>query len=321
MRIVDDFVRDNQRIEVLSGGGSPTRFPEKWGRVLGDSDLVVAIPDMHMFLYQSNLDNFKFGADAMLDFLAYLQRMQWEMFCEGRKLRVVQLGDMYELRFPNAMASQSITSREIRRSHPHYAAIVNALRDVNATLIYGNHDYEHRTLREYCESVRDGHVYLEHGYSADRWYHFSNPNRAFWQPMMTVFRTVRAIEASLAGIRRNWMKLPEDRHVAIGVISGELEISHYPDGRTYPRHAIEYFSERIRRSHANDDTPRVCVAAHTHHPYLDPEFADGRAVYIDAGAWTDGRTDFAVITNDEAAICRYRRTAAPAGSVPYRRAI
>lgn len=78
-----------------------------------------------------------------------------------------------------------------------------------------------------------------------------------------------------------------------------------PDSTDYPRRQLQHIAKLVQSS-AN--CPRVSVIAHTHRPYLDPQFADGKCIYVDAGAWTEGRSDFVVITNSEIAICRYRRT-------------
>lgn len=321
MKIVDDFVRDNRRIQILSGGGIPARFPKSWGRVLGRSDMLVAIPDMHMYLYRSNLDNFKYGASALLDFIGHLRQVRAALRSVGRKLRVVQMGDMYELCFPTSCSSRRVTNVEIERSHPIYSAIVDGLRHLHTDFIYGNHDFELREHEGCRESLRDGLVHLEHGFAADCWYHFSNPAQPLWSPMMSVFRTVRGMEAAVANLRRTWMRLPAERHVAVGVSSGEREVTDYPTESSYLRRYLKHHVDRFFRERRHAGAPRVCVVAHSHHPYFDPEFAGGRAFYIDAGAWTDGRSDFAVITNAEAAICRYRRHAAMETEPVYRTAI
>ncbi|MBD3401898.1 hypothetical protein GF420_03305 [candidate division GN15 bacterium] len=321
MRIFDDFVRDNPRVEIISNDGRPTPIPRTWRPILGDSDILVAIPDMHMFHYNSNLDNFKYGAESMLDFLVHCEIVQRQLFCEGRSLKLYQLGDLYELRFPNSLSNGRATSREIRRSHPLYAAIIRQMGVLNPCLIYGNHDWEHRHHPGFRESARNGQVYMEHGYSADRWYHFTNPELPGWNQVMTVFKTLRRVEASLADMRRAWLRLPEYRHVAYGVVSGELEISHYPEESTYPDRQISHFTSLLRRFRSHGNPARVCLVAHTHHPFIDPEFDDGRSIYIDAGAWTDGRSDFVVITNEEAAVCRYRRAASVEVALGYRTAV
>ena len=51
----------------------------------------------------------------------------------------------------------------------------------------------------------------------------------------------------------------------------------------------------------------ICVIAHTHMPHLDINIDHGSYMYADAGGWTVGRSDFAVITSEEIAICNYQR--------------
>ncbi len=99
---VSDLVADHPRIDIQSGGGAPTPIPARWSPVLGKSDVLVLIPDMHMFLHHSNLDNFKFGAESMLHFLQYLFGLKQDLESDGFALSVFQLGDMYELCYPDS---------------------------------------------------------------------------------------------------------------------------------------------------------------------------------------------------------------------------
>ncbi len=46
---------------------------------------------------------------------------------------------------------------------------------------------------------------------------------------------------------------------------------------------------------------------YSHHPYINTDINDGKKIYVDAGAWTSGRSDFVVITNEEVGICCYKR--------------
>lgn len=46
---------------------------------------------------------------------------------------------------------------------------------------------------------------------------------------------------------------------------------------------------------------------HTHHPYLDANVSNGNYIYVDAGAWTEGRSNFVVVTDEEIALCHYKR--------------
>ena len=143
MKILD-IINANERIEIISNNGKPTVLPADWGPVLGKSDLLVAIPDMHMYDYHSHLDHFKFGAEGMLDLLRFLQGVKTTFENEGKKLSLYQLGDLFELRFPSPKGNGTITGPEIKQSHPMYETIIKNLEALDTTLIYGNHDFEHR---------------------------------------------------------------------------------------------------------------------------------------------------------------------------------
>jgi len=66
------------------------------------------------------------------------------------------------------------------------------------------------------------------------------------------------------------------------------------------------YPERFQIIPKNKET-KICVIGHTHHPYLNTNINDGKNIYIDAGGWTAGRSDFVVITNEEVGICCYQR--------------
>lgn len=308
MTIQEQFIDNNERIQIISDEGTPTAVPRKWRPILNDCDVLVAIPDMHMFIHDSTLDNFKFGAESLHSFLQYLLQLKERLAQKGKRLQVYQLGDMYELRFPNPKTGRRVTTHEIRRSHHFYDSILTSLTQLEARCVYGNHDYELRHHPGFLPQGQDGQVHLEHGFLADRWYHFANPLLPFWDTAMSVLHGVRKIEMKLHSMRQTILDRRSLRRSALGVISGWEERAEYPDSRPYPEHHLEYFDRAItEKQKQHNFMSRVFVCGHTHRPHLEHSFAKGNCFYIDAGAWTDGRSDFAVITNQEVAICRYRR--------------
>jgi hypothetical protein len=303
--IEDGFIQGNPRIEIISGDGRPTPIPLAWRPILQESDILVLVPDMHMFLYTSNLDNFKFGAEPMLDFLIHADATRQRLNRDGLRLDLCQLGDMYELCFPHPEQGRPVTVHDIRRSHPIYDEIIRLFFELDFKYITGNHDAEHRRRRGGEFARRDGSVYVEHGFSADRWFHFSNPEHRHWQLSMKALRGLRRLEARAHRVRGKLWDWDEQRHAAVGISSGDQERRGMPDPKGYPQRQLQHIANLVRSSAT---PPRVSVIAHTHHPYLNPQFADGECIYVDAGAWTEGRSDFVVITNAEIAVCRYRRT-------------
>src|SRR3990172_10931865 len=101
MKIEDHFIRTNKRIEIISNGGNPAPIPEPWRPVLGSCDIFVVIPDMHMYIRNSPLDNFRFGTEAMLDFLTHLGTLKQDLAAQDKALRIYQIGDIYQIRFPS----------------------------------------------------------------------------------------------------------------------------------------------------------------------------------------------------------------------------
>ena len=93
---------------------------------------------------------------------------------------------------------------------------------------------------------------------------------------------------------------------------GERERRSPVDAMTYPRHRLDYYGQRVRDEWKAGQPIRICVAAHSHSPLVYTHLSYDHCWFVDAGAWTEGRSDFAVITNHELAVSRYSRVAARA---------
>jgi UDP-2,3-diacylglucosamine pyrophosphatase LpxH len=307
MKIREDFIQGNDKIVVLSNNGTPTSIPDGWRPILGSCHILAVIPDMHMYIHDSTLDNFKYGADAMLSFLDHLSILKEDLALSDQTLRIYQLGDIYEQRFPSIKDSGSnATATEIRMSNSKYDQILNTMKDIRTHFLYGNHDFELRHFPGFGFGALEGKVYLEHGFVPDKWNDFSNPNAFLWEPSQFVFKTLREIESFFSDLLVDASVIEKD--AAIGVTSGKTEQTDYPSGDTYPKQQEEYYTRSLME-HRNGplaDT-RVCIIGHTHHPYLNPDVDGGKYIFADAGAWTEGRADFVVVTNEEIAICRYKR--------------
>ena len=302
------FIRGNKKIKIISNGGKPSKIPKEWRPILSRCEMMVIIPNMHMYLYNSSLDNFKYGAKAMLDFLRHLDTLKEEMALKDQILRIYQLGDLYEQRFPG-LQSANTTAVEIRMSHPDYDQIINMMNGMRTHFIYGNHDFELRHFPGVRFAALDGKVYLEHGFTPDSWKDFTNPNANLWEVGQFVFLTIREINEFFAYLLIDAKFIKKDAHYSLGVRSGKEPDYGYPSETEYIdkyRYSLDYFSERMKKNPENKET-KITVIGHTHHPYINTNVNGGKHIYIDAGAWTDGRSDFVVITNQEAAICSYER--------------
>jgi UDP-2,3-diacylglucosamine pyrophosphatase LpxH len=308
MKIKQDFIQGNKKIKIISNGGKPYAIPKSWQPVLSKCDILVVIPDMHMYVYNSNLDNFKYGAKAMLNFLNHLSTLKEEMALEDQTLRIYQLGDLYEQRFPG-LHSANATAVEIRMSHPDYDQIINMMDDMRTHSLYGNHDFELRHYPGFRFAALEGKVYIEHGFTPDSWQDFSNPNASLWEVGQFLFLTIREINDFFANLLVAANVIQKDELYSWGVQSGKDPDYEYPSESEYLNiygHILEYFSERLQKNPENSET-KICVIGHTHHPYFNTDVNNGKHIFIDAGAWTSGRSDFAVITNEEVAICCYKR--------------
>ncbi|NMC44201.1 MAG: hypothetical protein GYA46_09820 [candidate division Zixibacteria bacterium] len=316
---IEEFIGDNERIDVISGGGKSTPVPRSWRPLLDSCDLLVAIPDMHMYYYSSPLDGFRCGAEAMLHFLQHLDFVRRSH--PNRRLRIFQLGDLYELWFSHPRTGRTMKPEDIWKSHPLYEEIHRLFCLLRVERISGNHDYRYVTNTDVQLNVREGKVHLEHGFTADRWYHFSNPHRPLWRAAMTGLKALRNIESGLRGraAKRDDGQLL--RNSAWGIGSGEVELETFTKPEEYRRRSLLHYS-RLCRNHREVSQPiRLVLVGHTHKPYIDPDFADGNTFYIDAGAWSYGRSDFAVVTNEEVAVCHYARQVQEPARVLYRQAV
>jgi UDP-2,3-diacylglucosamine pyrophosphatase LpxH len=307
MKIIDDFIGQNSSLEIISNQGKPLALPREWQPVLGDCDVLVAIPDMHTYVHRSNLDNFKYGAPTMLDFLKYLGKLKAQFARQGKRLRIYQLGDLYELRFPSqGNPSANTTAAEIKMSNKVYSEIINAMNGLRTHFLYGNHDFELRHFPGFRFGALEGKVYLEHGFAADTWDDFSNPTAKLWYPAQLAFLELRKVEDFFGKLLVTASVIRKDEHFAIGVQSGEKERTGVTPAADYPKKQREYYATRLLKHTGGKDT-RVCIIGHTHKPFVDAKVDGGNYIFVDAGAWTEGRSDFAVVTNEELAICRCRR--------------
>ena len=308
MKIKKDFIQGNKKIKIISNGGKPYAIPEDWQPVLSRCEILVIIPDMHMYIYNSNLDNFKYGADAMLKFLKHLDTLKEEMALEDQTLRIYQLGDLYEQRFPG-LHSANATAIEIRMSHPDYDQIINMMNGMRTHFLYGNHDFELRHFPGFRFAALEGSVYIEHGFTPDSWQDFSNPNASLWEAGQFVFLTIREINDLFANLLVAANVIQKDELYSWGVQSGKDPIYDYPSEKDYLKnygHILKYYSDRLKKNAENKET-KICVVGHTHQPYFKTDVNNGKHIYVDAGAWTSGRSDFVAITNEEIAICCYQR--------------
>ena len=312
MKIKDHFMRTvkkiNKRIEIITNGGEPTPIPRAWRKsLLGSCNILVAIPDMHMYIRKSKLDNFHYGMEALQNFLTYLNTLKEELALKNKTLRIYQLGDVYEMRFPSiAEPGSNATASEIRRSHPDYDLTLSMMDHLRTHFLYGNHDFELRHFPSFRLGAYEGKVYLEHGFTPSPWY--ENPRKTFWEPAMWMFKKLREVEEFFANLVVPASQIGKDKHFGIGVTSGETERGDYPPEFDYPVGIRDYYSGRVLNDPDQKEC-RACIIGHTHQPYLKLEVdaEGGGYVFADAGGWTEGRSDFVVMTNEEIAICHYKR--------------
>ena len=260
MKIKDDFIKGNNRIKIISNNGEPYRIPESWHPVLNRCSMLVIIPDMHMYIYNSNLDNFKYGAKALLDFLGHLGNLKEEMALEDQTLRIYQLGDLYEQRFPG-LHSSNATAVEIRMSHPDYDQIINMMDGIRTHFIYGNHDFELRHFPGFRFAALEGRVYIEHGFTPDSWKDFANPNAPLWEVGSFVFLSIREINDFFAHLLIEAKFIEKDESYSWGVRSGKEPDYNYPPEKQYLDNYgknLKYFTERMQKNPENKDT-KICV--------------------------------------------------------------
>jgi UDP-2,3-diacylglucosamine pyrophosphatase LpxH len=306
MKINDDFIRDNTRIQIISNSGRPTPIPQEWRPVLGDTQMVVVVPDMHMYIAGNTLDNFKWGAEAMIDFLAHVNRVKRRMDLDGALLRMYQIGDMYELRFPGRDVNATVT--DIKLSSDDYSQILDAFEKLFTNKVYGNHDFENRHFQNSAFCYTEGKIYLEHGFAADNW--TANPQSPLWDPVMLGFYEIRQLNEFFNNLLEKFHLLNPDKTSSWGVTSGDVEQLSMPTDVDYENqqgYIKKYYVDRMHNG-VNGPDCRITIIGHTHMPYLDSNIENGRYIYIDCGAWTVGRSNFVVVTDEELALCHYKRT-------------
>ena len=306
MKIREDLINKNNRIEIISNGGKPLTVPDNWKPLLssGCSGIVV-IPDMHMYKYGEPMDNFGFGREALKSLLDYLSDLKDSLGSQNKVLKIFQLGDMYELQFPGV--DGNALCGEIANSNNDYSYIINSFKDLNAVKIYGNHDFVNCNFDGYLYYALEGKVHLEHGFAGDGF--SANPKNPLWDPTMFVFREINEIKGFFANLAKSLNLLGKDHFFSPGVDSGaapKKDITTREQYESANGDIKNYYCERLKNNKNGSDI-KITIIGHTHQPYIDTQIEDGKYYYIDAGGWTVGRTDFAVVTDEEIAICRYKR--------------
>jgi hypothetical protein len=244
----------------------------------------------------------------MRSFLLHLLDVRNDFERQGLRLGVVQLGDMFELLYPDPYSGKPSTRAEIIASHPLYEEIIELMKRLGTIFITGNHDYSTCESESFLEASIGG-VHFEHGFQADNWYQFSNPDKQFWDPMMRLYSGFRRYEARLNHVRRRARLLRAGQHSALGVISGVRERNYSIPPRKYSRQRLKYYMKKGWALHSGVWPSSICVTAHSHSPILYSDSESHPIYFIDAGAWTEGRSDFAIITNREISVCSFRRSA------------
>ena len=135
--------------DILSNRGETHQVPASWQPLLGEYDALVVIPDMHMFYYGSSQDCFQYGARPMRDFLKHLVDVRDDYASRGKRLAVVQLGDLYELRYPHPKTGLPLTKEVIVKSHRLYTEIIDLMHRLDTTFVIGNHDAEQPMRRRW----------------------------------------------------------------------------------------------------------------------------------------------------------------------------
>lgn len=305
MKIKEDFIRDNDRIEIISSDGVATSFPEEWKPVLGNCNMMVAIPDMHMYIHDNSTDNFNFGAEAMISFLNHIKKIKDSFEDNDKLLRVYQLGDMYELRFPGEFGNAIVP--EILLSHNDYSNINRLFCNLYVNRIYGNHDFENRHGGNYEFSYEEGKIHMEHGFAGDNW--TSNTADPLWELGALGLKTCRYLNDFFNNLEMDSSDVNKDKPPQWFTTSGQDERIVMPTEDEYleDNESIKkYYCDRLKNK-KNGSGCRISIIGHTHSPHLDANVGDGKYLYIDAGGWVEGRSDFVVATDEEIAICHYKR--------------
>jgi predicted phosphodiesterase len=305
MKVKEDFIKSNSRIQIISDSGSPIPIPESWRPILRDCDVMVVIPDLHMYIHDSPLDNFKYGKGALISLLNYFKFLKDSFEDTDNSIRLYQLGDMYEYRFPGP--NGNCTAKDIRFSNNDYSIILDTFDSLNVNKIYGNHDFENRHFNDFKLNYLQGKVYLEHGFAGDIW--TANPENPLWDIAMLAFLGIREINDFFDKIMIEAGQLQKDKTLSFGVTPGNISRKNITSEGDYLRDNVEikrFYCDRLKNGMNGKDC-RISIIGHTHQPYVDVNVDNGNYMYIDAGGWTEGRSDFVVVTNEELAICHYSR--------------
>jgi UDP-2,3-diacylglucosamine pyrophosphatase LpxH len=220
-------------------------------------------------------------------------------------VKICHLGDIYEFQFPGR--HRTSTAAEIEGSSNDYSLIINQLKNMDTVRLYGNHDFSNLHSERFRFEYTLGKVYIEHGFAGDNL--MANPHNPNWKLVMAGFQSVNKLKQIFGEIGRTLNLLPPDKVFAVGLTSGENPRGGIASKSKYEseyKSIKEYYCRRLEKG-SNGSDIKISIIGHTHSPHLDSNVKNGEFVFVDAGAWTEGRSDFVVVTQEELAICRYKR--------------
>lgn len=126
---------------------------------------------------------------------------------------------------------------------------------------------------------------------------------------MVLFLGIREINDFFDKIMIEAGQLQKDKTLSFGVTSGETSRNNITNNDDYLKNNGEiksFYCDRLIKG-INGKDCKISIIGHTHSPYIDQNVDNGNCMFVDAGGWTEGRSNFVVVTNEELAICHYTR--------------
>ncbi|MEY2480636.1 MAG: hypothetical protein QOI04_1563 [Verrucomicrobiota bacterium] len=275
-----------------------------------NKDLRVFIPDLHLISEaRRTAGHFRFATnneDLLVKVLGALKKLKLEA-AEGEQVNVTHLGDVLDLwrEVPHVKHNED-TAAQITNDH---AALMNALRDpdLDATIFFGNHDFELYKWASYAGLVRrvlfpeeDPRVLVVHGDLFD-WLE-ALPDLIQQIPVYLFAPNVESTPIELGEMREKTMPDPNNtEHIKcatpalVGALPGvedrvpeEFNVQHAGTAGAYTLLFEQAVATAKAINSEHDLKISTVVIGHTHHARIVRRTeADKLFTLIDCGAWIE----------------------------------
>lgn len=309
------FASQGMPFRWRSERGKPALLLPRAGREvpLGDTEIAVVIPDVHLGWGD---DIFRYGSDHHAPRLERFLNMLLQLRAAGHKLEVIQLGDWYDLwRTPPGSFAAKRQAIEA-----HYPGIVAAARELRIAHCIGNHDAAFFGMPPSdmdvaaARKLGGSQILCFHGHDLVSLKNIVVEARTQADVVgaVNVFATGVPVLGKLAA----WVQMVADR-TRDPWYSEPRSLPWEPTAHGLPDWDAPWVARDgaievgpVIRSLEHDQAGQhfaLAIVGHTHRPGISwsPVGPNHAIPLIDAGSWTYGRAELALVCRDGVGLAQF----------------